>query len=66
MIAESVALTGMVKRKITQINMRIEPELKALAEKAAAADRRSLSALISKLLEDYLKKHGFLKPERRR
>jgi hypothetical protein len=64
MIAESVALAGMVKRKIAQLNMRIEPELKALAEKAAAADRRSLSSLIEILLISYLKKRGFIKPER--
>jgi predicted HicB family RNase H-like nuclease len=36
----------MAKRKTTQFNMRMDPELKEVAEKAAAADRRSLSSLI--------------------
>ena len=40
----------MVQRKTTQFNMRMDPELKEVAEKAAAADRRSLSSLIEKLL----------------
>jgi hypothetical protein len=47
--------------KTAQINMRISPALKAAAEKAAAADHRSLSSLIEKLLADYAKEQGFLK-----
>jgi hypothetical protein len=58
-------LAGMVKRKTTQLNMRIEPEIKAAAEKAAAADRRSLSSLIEILLIDYCKKRGLLTEEGR-
>ena len=46
----------MAQRKTAQFNMRMDPELKEVAEKAAAADRRSLSSLIEKLLSDYLKK----------
>jgi hypothetical protein len=41
-------------KKTSQINLRIEPRLKAAAEKAAAADHRSLTSLIEKLLSDYL------------
>jgi hypothetical protein len=48
--------------KTAEINIRTDPKLKALAQKAAAADRRTLSGLIEKLLEDHLKAHGFLKP----
>jgi hypothetical protein len=51
----------MVQRKTAQLNMRIDPEIKAAAEKAAAADRRSLSSLIEKLLEDHCRKVGTLK-----
>ncbi|MEY9295766.1 hypothetical protein ABIF21_000144 [Bradyrhizobium elkanii] len=51
-----------VKRlKTAQVNLRIDPDLKALADKAAEADQRSLTSLIEKLLTDYLKKQGFLK-----
>jgi hypothetical protein len=46
--------------KTAQVNLRIDPSLKAAAEKAAAADQRSLTSLVEKLLTDYLKKHGFL------
>jgi hypothetical protein len=42
------------------LNLRIEPELKAAAEKAAADDRRSLTSLIEKLLSEYLRKKGYL------
>jgi hypothetical protein len=42
--------------KTAQINIRIDPKLKAEAEKAAADDHRSLSSLIEKLLADYVKK----------
>jgi hypothetical protein len=53
----------MVEKRIktAQVNLRIEPALKAAAEKAAADDRRSLTSLVEKLLSDYLKKRGYLK-----
>jgi hypothetical protein len=51
-----------VKRhKTKQVNLRMTPALKALAEKAAADDHRSFASLIQKLLTDYLRKHGYLK-----
>jgi hypothetical protein len=45
--------------------MRIDPELKEAAEKAAVADRRSLSALVEKLLTDYCREGGYLDEGRR-
>jgi hypothetical protein len=51
-----------VKRlKTAQVNLRIDPDLKALADKAAAADQRSLTSLIEKLLTEHLRKTGLLK-----
>jgi len=47
--------------KTAQVNLRLQPSLKAAAEKAAAADRRSLTSLIEKLLSDYLQKNGYMK-----
>lgn len=47
--------------KIAQVNLRLQPSLKAAAEKAAASDQRSLTSLVDKLLVEYLKKRGFLK-----
>ena len=49
----------------TQFNMRMDPELKAAAEKAAADERRSLAGLIERMLEEYCRQYGYLKPERR-
>jgi hypothetical protein len=51
--------------KTAQINMKIEPALKAAAEQAAADDHRSLTSLVEKLLSDYCREHGFLKPRRK-
>jgi hypothetical protein len=47
--------------KTAQVNLRIKPQLKAAAEKAAADDQRSLTSLIEKLLTDYLQKTGHMK-----
>jgi hypothetical protein len=47
--------------KTAQVNLRLQPSLKEVAEKAAAADHRSLTSLIEKLLTDYCKKRGLLK-----
>jgi hypothetical protein len=49
------------RRKTAQVNLRISPELKASAEKAAKADQRSLTSLMEKLLIDYLRKKHFLR-----
>jgi len=47
--------------KSAQVNLRLQPSLKAAAEKAAAADHRSLTGLVEKLLSDYCRKRGLLK-----
>jgi hypothetical protein len=47
--------------KTAQINLRMDPKLKALADKAASDDQRSLTSLIEKLLADHLRQHGYLK-----
>ena len=47
-------------RKTTQLTLRMDPEVKHAAEKAAADDRRSLSALIEILLIIHCKDRGFL------
>jgi hypothetical protein len=54
----------MPRLKSATLNLRIDPELKAAAEKAAADDRRSLTTLVEKLLADYLRKRGYLQKER--
>src|SRR5260370_28892387 len=41
--------------KTVMLNLRIDPELKASAQRAAEADRRSLTAYIEKLIEDDLR-----------
>jgi hypothetical protein len=51
--------------KVATLSLRISPELKAAAEKAAAADHRSLTSLIEKLLAEHLQKHGYLKPAKK-
>jgi len=48
------------RNKTAQVNLRMMPALKEAAEKAAAADHRSLTSLIEKLLSDYLRKKGYL------
>jgi hypothetical protein len=47
------------------LNMKIDATLKAAAEEAAADDHRSLTSLVEKLLSDYCREHGFLKPRRK-
>jgi hypothetical protein len=40
--------------KTAQVNLRLEPALKAAAERAAAADMRSLTSYIEKLIVEDL------------
>ena len=54
----------MPRLKTAQTNLRLDPQLKAAAEKAAKADHRSLTSLIEKLLADHLRKTGYLKPSK--
>jgi hypothetical protein len=48
------------RTKTAQVNLRLLPEMKDAAERAAADDRRSLTSLIEKLLGDYLEAAGYL------
>ena len=50
----------MQRLKTAQVNLRIDPELKKAAERAAADDQRSLTSLVEKLLVDHLKASGHL------
>ena len=47
--------------KTSAISVRVPDDVKAAAEKAAAADHRSVASFVEKLLTDYLKKTGHLK-----
>ncbi|MBK3397637.1 MULTISPECIES: hypothetical protein [Methylobacterium] len=49
------------RRKTATLNLRIDPAIKAAADKAAAEDQRSLTSLVEKLLTDHLKAKGYLK-----
>jgi hypothetical protein len=49
--------------KTATLNLRISPQLKAVAEKAAADDHRSLTSLIEKLLSEWLRERGYLPKE---
>jgi len=54
----------MVTKTKVPLALRIDPVLKAAAEKAAADDRRSLTSLIESLLDQHLKAHGYLPLDR--
>ena len=49
-----------------QMNLRVRPVLKAKLEKLAKEDRRTLSAYVEKLLEDYVKSVSQVGPEQDR
>jgi hypothetical protein len=46
--------------KTATLNLRIEPRLKKAAEQAAADDRRSMTSLVEKLLQEHLEAKGYL------
>ena len=48
-----------------QMNLRVRPALKAKLEKLAKEDRRTLSAYVEKLLEDYVDQLGVEREPRR-
>jgi hypothetical protein len=48
--------------KTHQLNLRLRPSLKKLADQAAADDNRTLTSLIEKLLSDYLRARGYMEP----
>jgi hypothetical protein len=45
----------------TVTTIRLDPGIKEAAERAAAADARTLSSLIQKVLGDWLKDHKFIR-----
>jgi hypothetical protein len=53
----------MNETKTTQVNVRLTPTLKSAAEKAAAAEHRTLTNLIEKVLTDYLRLKKYLPKE---
>jgi hypothetical protein len=50
--------------RTASIGIRVEPDIKAAAEKAAADDHRTVASLIEKLLVEYLREQGYLKKGR--
>jgi hypothetical protein len=50
--------------RTASIGIRVEPDIKAAAEKAAEADHRTLASLIEKLLIEHLRENGYLKGKR--
>lgn len=46
--------------KSLPMSFRLPIEVKAAAEKAAAADSRSVASLVEKVLTDFLRKNGYL------
>lgn len=47
--------------KSLPVSLRLPPEVKAAAEKAAKDDTRSMSSFMEKLLTEHLKAKGYLK-----
>jgi hypothetical protein len=47
--------------RTASIGIRVDPTVKAAAEKAAADDHRTVASLIEKLLVEHLVKGGYLK-----
>jgi hypothetical protein len=41
--------------------MRLDPDLKAALDKAAADDKRNATSMVTKILSDWLKAAGYLK-----
>lgn len=46
--------------KTPSLGVRVQPEVKAALEKAAADDLRSISSLIEKVLTEWLREKGYL------
>ena len=47
--------------RTANIGIRVEPDLKEAADRAAADDHRSVASLVEKLLIEYLEREGYLK-----
>jgi len=48
--------------RTTFIGFRVEPTVKHAAERAAAADHRTLSSLMEKVLLEFLRERGYISP----
>jgi predicted transcriptional regulator len=48
-------------KKFVVMNIKIDPKVKATLAKAAARDGQTSSAVVRKLVADYLREQGFLK-----
>ena len=46
--------------KSNSLGIRVEPETQAALGKAAAADMRSVSSLVNKILTEWLREKGYL------
>lgn len=46
--------------KTAAISVRVDPKIKAAAQKAAAADRRTVASFVENILVEYLVKKGYL------
>ena len=51
-------------RKTATLNLRIDPATKAALERAAKAERRTVTNLIEKLIEDHVEQSLTAKPKR--
>ena len=51
--------------RLNPLGVRLEPDTKAAIEKAAADDRRSISSMIDKILVEWLRAKGYLKPAKK-
>ena len=49
---------GKPRRKTAFMNLRVDPKVKAVAERAAERDNRSVTSLVEVLIMDYGKKAG--------
>jgi hypothetical protein len=58
---ECQALSYAHMKKNVAISVRLPEPVKKAAEKAAAADTRSVASLVEKLLTEWLKAEGYLK-----
>ena len=47
-------------RKTAQVKLRMAPELREAAQRAAADDKRTLTSLMEKLLDDHVRRLGYL------
>lgn len=47
--------------RTASIGIRVQPEIKTAAEKAAQADHRTVASLVEKLLIEHLRDKGYLK-----